>query len=409
MICTVGSSGDVHPFVGLGRELQQRGHRVTLITAGYFRALADASGFDFIDTMPDCNFQALINDPNLWHATRGTQRVLELAVQPTLEPIFQAIERLYLPGSTHVIASSLAFGARVAEEKLHVPLTTVHLSPVLFRSELEGPRLPRLMLHLGPRWFKRVQWWVADHFVIDSLVCPWLNAFRSKHGLPPTDRVFRDWWHSPRRVIAMFPEWFAAKQPDWPKQTILTGFPLYSEDGITPIPAELEQFLEDGPAPIAFTPGSANLFGERFFRAAADACQLLGTRGVLLTRFAEQIPKSLPNGVRHFPFAPFKQLLPRCLALVHHGGIGSLSQAFAAGIPQIIMPMGFDQIDNAHRVRRLRAGGFLQPSRFSGRRLASMLRRFVDNPTTVRACQEIARSMSQSDSLAVACDAIEGN
>lgn len=407
LLCAVGSSGDVHPFVGLGRRLQQRGHRVTLVTAGYFRKLADASGFGFYDTMPEVDFHELVNDPDLWHPTKGTKRVMQLAVRKNLEPVYRAIEQLYVPGSTCVVASSLAFGARVAQEKLDVPLVSVHLSPVLFRSEFEGPRLPRLALHLGPRWFKRFQWYIADRFAIDPIICPWLNAFRSQLGLPPANGIFRDWWHSPRRVLAMFPEWFAAKQPDWPAQTVLTGFPLYSEEGVTPMSAELDEFLRIGPPPIAFTPGSANIFGGKFFEAAAQACKILGKRGVLLTRFAEQVPKSLPENVRHFDFAPFKQLLPRCEALVHHGGIGSLSQAMLAGIPQVIMPMGFDQIDNAHRVKRLKAGDSLFPSQFEGSRLASTLSNLLGNPQTAAACKQLANRISQVDSLGLACDAIE--
>jgi UDP:flavonoid glycosyltransferase YjiC (YdhE family) len=409
LLCAVGSSGDVHPFVGLGHRLKQRGHRVTLITAGYFRKLAQDSGLEFYDTMPECDFHQLVNDPDLWHPTKGTKRVMQLAVRKSLEPTYRAIEQLYEPGTTRVVASSLAFGARVAQDKFDLPLISVHLSPVLFRSEFEGPRLPKLLLHRGPRWFKRFQWWVADRCVIDPMICPWLNAFRKSLGLAPVQGIFRDWWHSPLRVLAMFPEWFAAKQPDWPAQTVLTGFPLYSEEGVTPMSQELDQFLCSGPAPIAFTPGSANIFGNKFFQAAADACQKLGKRGLLLTRFAEQIPKSLPQEVRHFDFAPFKELLPRCEALVHHGGIGSLSQAMAAGIPQVIMPMGFDQIDNAHRVWRLGAGDSLYPSAFEGHRLASTLENLLRNPRTARTCKELAHRISKEDSLARACDVIEAS
>ncbi|MFM8571668.1 MAG: glycosyltransferase [Pirellula sp.] len=409
LLCAVGSSGDVHPFVGLGRHLQKRGHRVTLVTAGYFRKLAEASGFGFYDTMPECDFHELVNDPDLWHPTKGTKRVMQLAVRKNLQSVYRAIEKNYVPGSTRVVASTLAFGARVAQEKLEVPLVTVHLSPVLFRSAFEGPRLPRLALHLGPAWFKRFQWWVADRFVIDPMICPWLNEFRSQLGLAPARRVFRDWWHSPSRVVGMFPEWFAAKQPDWPEQTVLTGFPLYSEEGVTPMPEDLKRFLDSGPPPIAFTPGSANIFGSKFFQAAAGACKLLGKRGILLTRFAEQIPAELPEQVRHFDFAPFKELLPRCEALVHHGGIGSLSQAMAAGIPQMIMPMGFDQLDNAHRIVRLDAGDFLLPSRFTEDRLASGLRDLLGNPKTALACKQLAGRLCGVDSLEVACDVIEAS
>jgi UDP:flavonoid glycosyltransferase YjiC (YdhE family) len=209
--------------------------------------------------------------------------------------------------------------------------------------------------------------------------------------------------------VALFPDWFAAKQPDWPTQTVLTGFPLYSEQGITPLSEELEDFLSAGAPPIAFTPGSANIFGGRFFQAAAEACRILGKRGLLLTRFAEQVPTILPENVRHFDFAPFTELLPRCEALVHHGGIGSLSQAMAAGIPQVIMPMGFDQIDNAYRVKRLNAGDLLFPSRFDGSRLASVLGNLLGDPKTALACKQLSRRISQVDSLDVACDVIEAS
>ena len=407
VLCAVGSSGDVHPFVGLGQRLQRRGHRVSFITAGYFRELAQQSGFDFYDTMPECDFHELVNDPELWHPTKGTKKVMQLAVRKSLEPTYRAIEQLYKPGATRIVASTLSFGARVAQEKLGVPLVSVHLSPVIFRSEFQGPRLPRLALHLGPRWFKRFQWWVADRCVIDPMICPWLNEFRGKLGLAPVRGVFRDWWHSPTRVLGFFPDWFAPKQPDWPAQTVLTGFPLYSEEGITPMPEELERFLASGPAPIAFTPGSANIFGHKFFQAAADTCARLGKRGILLTRFPEQIPTTLPENVKHFDYAPFKELLPRCEALVHHGGIGSLSQAMAAGIAQVIMPMGFDQVDNAHHIKRLGVGDYLVPSRFDGNRLASTLKNLLGNPRTSPACKQVANRIAQVDSLELACDVIE--
>jgi hypothetical protein len=117
---------------------------------------------------------------------------MQLAVRKNLEPVYRAIEQLYVPGSTRLVASSLAFGARVAQEKLDAPLVSVHLSPVLFRSEFEGPRLPRLMLHLGPRWFKRFQWWFADRTVIDLIVDATSQQTLADEKLPcrPEDNDF---------------------------------------------------------------------------------------------------------------------------------------------------------------------------------------------------------------------------
>jgi UDP:flavonoid glycosyltransferase YjiC (YdhE family) len=58
---------------------------------------------------------------------------------------------------------------------------------------------------------------------------------------------------------------------------------------------------------------------------------------------------------------PLGQVLPRALALVSHGGIGTVSQALAAGIPQLVMPLGFDQFDNAARLERLGVAATLPP------------------------------------------------
>jgi UDP:flavonoid glycosyltransferase YjiC (YdhE family) len=73
---------------------------------------------------------------------------------------------------------------------------------------------------------------------------------------------------------------------------------------------------------------------------------------------------SLPNGVRHFDYVPLSKVLPRSTALIHHGGIGTMSQAIAAGIPQLIIPTSHDQPDNAVRVRRLGIGEFLRSDEY---------------------------------------------
>jgi UDP:flavonoid glycosyltransferase YjiC (YdhE family) len=277
---------------------------------------------------------------------------------------------------------------------------------MLFRSDFEGPRLPVLHVHRGPAWFRRLQWRLIDG-VSDRAICPWLNEFRGRLGLPPVRGVFREWMHSPLGLVAMFPEWFAPQQPDWPPQTRLVGFPLYSEEGVVEPARDVERFIDTGPPPLVFTPGSANVFGRDFFVAAADACQRLGRRGLLLTRFPEQVPTALPDGVRHVDFVPFRWLLTRSALLVHHGGIGSMSQALAAGVPQVIMPMGFDQCDNAARVERLGVGKSLPPKRFRGPPLAEMIRGLLDDSAVATRCRDVAARLADADGIALACDEIE--
>jgi hypothetical protein len=88
---------------------------VTLVTAGYFRKLAEASGFGFYDTMPECDFHELVNDPDLWHPTKGTKRVMQLAVRKNLQPVYRAIERNYVPGSTRPIGHCASFASVVSK------------------------------------------------------------------------------------------------------------------------------------------------------------------------------------------------------------------------------------------------------------------------------------------------------
>jgi UDP:flavonoid glycosyltransferase YjiC (YdhE family) len=127
----------------------------------------------------------------------------------------------------------------------------------------------------------------------------------------------------------------------------------------------------------------------------------------LLTRFPEQVPATLPGGVRHVDFVPFRWLLTRSSLLVHHGGIGSMSQALAGGVPQVIMPMGFDQCDNATRVERLGVGRGLPPKRFRGPALADMIRGLIDDPVVTARCRAIAARLADADGIERSCDEIE--
>ena len=112
--------------------------------------------------------------------------------------------------------------------------------------------------------------------------------------------------------------------------------------------------------------------GPAFLRGCRPACRLLGRRGLLLTRHREHSPGPSAGRI-HVPYAPFSELLPRCAALVHHGGIGTSSQAMAAGIPQVVMPMAYDQPDNAYRMVKLGVAAELVPEQFTAPNLAKTL------------------------------------
>lgn len=408
LIAALGTAGDIHPMVGLGLELHARGHSVTLLANDYFAALARRVGLEFASLGTCDHFRAVFGQPQVWHWARGFETLVRTEYGPAVKPTFEAIARRHVPGQTVVACSTMALGARVARDKLGVPLATFHIAAASLRSVCDAPRIHPLFFPRLPAPLVRTQFWLADALSIDRELSRWVNPLRAELGLGPVRHFFGGWLQSPDRVVGLFPEWFAPPPPDWPPQTRLVGFPLYDEKGAAQVPPELEAFLAAGAAPVVFTPGSAMLDAREFFTAAAAACRALRRRGLLLSRFADQLPAVLPEGVRHFDYAPFTWLLPRAAAIVHHGGAGTTSQALAAGIPQLIMPMAHDQFDNAARAARLGVARTIARRRFRGPRVARLLAALLDAPQVAQRCHDIRRRFQGVNALAAAADLVEG-
>lgn len=407
IIYTIGSAGDVHPFVRLGLALQERGHDVFVITSGFFKDLIDKAGLGFRELGSVERFQAVQDDPNLWHPVKALPTVIQHAVNPSYEPILDHARELNVPGKTVMLCSSLAFGARNPRDLLGIPMVSVHLAPSLFPSSYRQPVMHGMVIGQGaPKFLKTLQWKIAAK-VLDRLVCPDLNRFRNKLGLPPLRNMIFEGWHSPDRIIALFPEWFAAPQPDWPKQTRLTGFPMFDEKGMREGSVELEDFLSAGDAPVVFTPGSAMKHGHAFFAEAVKALELMGRRGILLSPFTETIPENLPPGVRHFPYVPFSDVLPRATALVYHGGIGTCAQTLRAGIPHLIQPMAHDQLDTLSRVRDLGVGDGLHPKHFKAKRIAGMLNALLGDDRVRNRAKEVAEKFDPGGWMERTCEMVE--
>jgi UDP:flavonoid glycosyltransferase YjiC (YdhE family) len=406
ILVPIGSHGDVHPFVGIGIQLARRGHHVRVVANGHFRSLIESAGLHFVQFGDESLYQKLLTNPDLWNPKRAAGVVFASVAQFLRDSHACLTAQVDQHPDAILVTNALGFTARVLQEARNVPVVTLHLSPAILRSLHEMPMfIPGLDLSRWPRWCKRLFWRLADR-MIDPHLCPALNALRRDLNLPPVKRVMKDFIHSPLLTIAAFPAWFAAPQPDWPPALRCTGFPLYDEAGLTPMPDDLGRFLDEGEPPIAFTPGSANIHAQAFFAVGVQACVQLQRRGLILTRFGQHVPPDLPSTVRHFTYAPFSELLPRCAALVHHGGIGTTAQALRAGCPQLIRPQAHDQFDNAARVARLGAGTWLTGRRFTARPVAAALAHLTA-PSTRSRCADLAARFLGVDALSQTCDLIE--
>src|SRR5690348_7520260 len=121
LLVPFGSHGDVHPFIGLAKELRARGHRVTFILNDYFGPLVRGLGFEQVplEEGDAVRFTETLRNPDLWHPRKAFGFVMK-AVLEGAERVYDRVAERYMPGETVAVGGSLAFGVRLAEEKLGV-------------------------------------------------------------------------------------------------------------------------------------------------------------------------------------------------------------------------------------------------------------------------------------------------
>jgi len=407
LLPTIGSAGDVHPVIALGLALQQRGHRATVLTNPLFQELIEQQGLGFfpLGTLDDA--RATIADPDLWHPRKGFEVIARRAILPSMPEVYRYIER-HADSSTVVVSSGMAFGARIAQERLGVATVTVHLQPSIIRSLADQGMSGNIRISAAqPMWFKRAFFRFADWFLLDRALKRPVNAFRASLGLPPVERLMHRWLHSTQLVIGFFPDWFANPQPDWPPRTHLVGFPLWDR-GSTALPEDALEFLAAGTPPVVFTPGSAGATMHDYFKESVEAVRTLGVRAMLVTNFPEQVPTNLPPGVKTFGYLPFSGLLPHAALLVYHGGIGTLAQTIKAGIPHLIVPNGHDQFDNAFRIEQLGLGRGIPQTRYRAGRVTAAIKTSLGSSAVRAHARDYASRVDGDASVARACELIEG-
>jgi UDP:flavonoid glycosyltransferase YjiC (YdhE family) len=389
--------------VALGVALQARGHRATVITNPIFQTQIESQGLRFLSVGTEEAARSVIADPDLWHVRKSFGIVSKVLVA-SLEEMFRVIEA-HADQNTVMAFSTLALGARLAQEKLAIPSASVHLQPGIFRSIEEQGMFSNVRLSAAhPKWLKRLVFRLSDALILDRHLKLPLNEFRTRLGLAPVNRVMHHWLHSPQMVIAFFPDWFAQAQPDWPQNMHLVGFPLWDADSTARIDEAME-FLDGGTAPLIFTPGSAGATMHDFFRESVLAAQRLNMRAMLVTNHPEQTPANLPPGIKAFGYLPFSQILPRSALLVYHGGIGTLAQGIKAAVPHLVVPHAHDQFDNAWRLKRLGLGDSIPANSYRAERAVRTMRSLLNSDS---AAAERRRNYAQRiDSAAAIARAVE--
>ena len=417
VISTFGSFGDLHPYVAIALELRARGHRPVIATSEVYREKMDALGIEFRPVRPPMpgydqpdEVGRLVEE--VMNARDGSEKVLQLFM-PHLREIYDDLNAAVEDADLLVTHPLPLVGPIVAQIRKMRWVSSV-LAPISLFSSYDPPVLPQLpglyqILKLHPA-IARVFFRLALT-KLDRMMAP-VYGLRAALGLPRGEQPLMAGQHSPSCVLALFSKVMATPQPDWPKQTVVTGFPFYDRRdffGETEAPRGLTEFLDAGEPPIVFTLGSSAFWvAKNFYRDSIGAATALGRRALLLIGHSRNLPaEPLPEGVAAFEYAPYSEVLPRACAIVHQGGVGTTGQGLRSGRPVLILPHAHDQFDNAARVARLGCGRVLPRPRYDTQNATRELKRLLDNGSYAERAAAVAEVVRQENGARAAADAIE--
>jgi len=412
---TFGTFGDVNPLIALSLELKRRGHTPVLAIPGMFREKVEPLGIEFAAVRPDQDPHDKQMVEMIWDIKKGTERGLREFLFPAIRDSYHDLLEAVTAngGADLLVTGELAYAGPIVAAKTGIPWASYVLAPLSFFSGYDPPVLPPYPTlskvqslvpgvgHLVPRFAR---------LVTHNWSKP-IYDLRQELGINRGENPIFDAKHSPRLVLALFSRVLGDPQPDWPPNTLITGFAFYDGDaGKTDLAPEIQQFFAAGGAPLVFTLGSAAVMAAGdFYEQSARAVELLGERAILLVgnephnrpRFA------LSDKICVAAYAPFSQVFPRASAIIHQGGVGTTAQALRGGQPMLVMPYSHDQPDNARRVRHLGVAKVIQRKEYTAEAAARKIKDLLDERSYAARAAEISRRVALENGAATACDALE--
>jgi sterol 3beta-glucosyltransferase len=387
LILTLGSRGDVQPYVALGAGLQAAGHHVTLATAASFADFVGEHGLPFHPLRGE--FLELIQTPAGKAALVGKGNPLALLkiVAPMYRQLLDDAWAAATDADLVIYHPKALGGYSIAEKRgipgilaLPLPLyspTAAFPSPILPFSNLGGPlnrASHRLIVGLVSASVRgMLTSWRRDALglgpIRDELVL---------HGRP----VLRLYGYSPTVIPA---------PADWDAHSVTTGYWFLNRLETWQPPEALSAFLRDGPAPVYV--GFGSMPAQDTAKTTAFVLEALarsGQRGILATGWGGLAASAVPPSVYVLESAPHDWLFPQMAAVVHHGGAGTTAAGLRAGVPQVICPFFGDQPFWGRRIAALGLG----PQPIPQKRLnADRLSKAITLATTDLAMQQRAAEL----------------
>ena len=386
MLAAFGDPGHAFPAIALGRELRARGHDVLLETWRRWHPDVEREGLRFA-AAPE------------YHGTPGRERDLtpyRAAVAASAETR-EAI-REFAPDA--VVVDILTVAGALATELEGRPWATLVPHPLPTRERhfppfAVGARLPRT-------FGGRAAWSALDRVVRagERRGRAELNEARARVGLPPIDRLHGGLSRT-LTLVATFPQLEYPRSP-WPSWARVTG-PLVWEQPFD----RTEAPPGDDPL-VLVAPSTSQDKSHRLLLASLEGLADESVRVLATTnRRAPPAPIRVPTNARLVDWVFYAREMPRCAAVICHGGHGTLARSLACGVPVLACPAEGDMAENAARLVWTGAGVSLPRRLATPRGVRLALRRLLSDERYSKRARELGGWAKRNAGASGAADALE--
>ncbi|WP_404404326.1 glycosyltransferase [Pelagibacterium halotolerans] len=355
-MATLGTQGDIQPYVALARALRERGYSVVLGTTDDFEAMITGYGIEFWSlgsSMQEFVKQAqfdkamnkslLVNAPGL---LRQGQRIVDRAAREAWD-MCQGADCIILNMNT-------SFTIDIAEA-LDIPSIVAALQPLNSTSEFP------LCIYYGPSFGRTINKLTYSTMTVQQIYynLPRNKLRRELMGLEPRKNggFFKDTDGTPLWTLNAYSELVSPRPRDWPKTSVVTGYWMLPDNTGWEPSEEFKAFLAKGEKPIYVGFGSMPFGADRNTDILREAVALWGGRVVVGRGWGGIKPDELsPEHVYVIDRAPHDQLFKYVKGVVHHGGAGTTAAGLHLGRPTFVVPQMVDQPYWGRRVYELGCG-----------------------------------------------------
>jgi vancomycin aglycone glucosyltransferase len=397
LLTAVGTRGDVQPALALALELRTRGHAVRLCVSPNFVEWARSLGLDALPMGVEMRMPSRKSGATPALTPEELRRLRESAPDLITDQ-FQTISAAVDGCDVIVGANAHQYAAPSVAEHAGIGYVTAVYAPVSIPSpDLAPPPTPGQAL--DPRATIDEQWRGTAKAWNDR-ARERINHNRRQLGLRQIDDVLE--------YVLTDHTWLAADAalaplPTTPGREIFQTGAWVLPDR-TPLPADLQTFLQSGVPPVYAGFGSMPAAGE-VTRILIGAARAVGSRIVVSKGWADlDLVDDAPDCVA-VDDVNHESLFPRVAAIIHHGGAGTTAAAARAGVPQVVTPMFGDQFYWAKRVSELGVGVAIPHATMSEASLSGALREAFDS-TMARRARQLAGQIG-TDGVEIAARRLE--